>query len=58
MLRGIAAVVSVLSLGICLVAPLLYFWGSIGDSVYKQFLSAASVGWFVAATVWATRKSP
>ena len=56
MLRKIAAVVSVASLGICLAAPLLYFRGSVDESTYRQILTAGSVGWFVAATIWATRK--
>lgn len=56
MIRTIAAVASVLSLGICVAAPLPYFWGSVDESTYRQVLTVGSVVWFVAATVWATRK--
>lgn len=56
MLRGISVVVGLVSLGTCLLIPVLYFWGSVTEDAYKQVLTVASLGWFVAATIWATRK--
>jgi hypothetical protein len=51
------ATISVLSLATCLVVPMLYFHGAIGEATYKQALTAASLVWFMAAPAWATRKS-
>jgi hypothetical protein len=47
------------SLAVCLAAPLLYFLGSWSEARFKLILLIASVGWFVFATLWAgTQKTP
>jgi hypothetical protein len=44
-----------LSLVLCLVAPLLHFWGRMDIAGYKVMLASASAGWFIFATAWAMR---
>ncbi len=46
---------AILSLLACLATPLLHFLGRMEMSTYKALLAAATVGWFVFATTWATR---
>ena len=47
---------SLASLGLCFMAPFLYFWGSVDIDGYKNFLLAASLCYFVFATAWITRR--
>jgi hypothetical protein len=56
MTKGLAVVVSMVSLFLCLLSPLLRFQGVIDESTYKQIFMGASIGWFIAATTWATRR--
>jgi hypothetical protein len=44
---------AILSLVVCLGAPVLYFLGAVSQSQYKLILALASVGWFILATLWA-----
>jgi hypothetical protein len=37
-------------------AALAFFWGSLDQQTYRNLLLAASVSWFVFATMWARRK--
>ena len=46
-----ARLLAVLSLLACLSFPLLYFWGQITLETYKDLLAAASLAWFVFATI-------
>lgn len=55
-MKGLLAVLAALSLGWCLAAPLLYFHGTLTMEAYKSHLLAASVAWFVFATLWTTRR--
>jgi hypothetical protein len=50
---GAAAGVCLLS---CLVLPLLYFLGRMDMDSFRNLLAAASVGWFVFATAWQSRR--
>ena len=52
MVKAIALVAAVVSLAVCLVAPVLYFAGRIEVEDYKTVFLVASIGWFVAATVY------
>jgi hypothetical protein len=45
--RRLAAVLSLLALGICLGASVLVFLGRITEGTYKTAFLAASIAWFV-----------
>jgi len=47
---------SIISLAACLAAPVLHFLGKLSSESYKLVFLAASIGWFVFATLWARRK--
>ena len=49
---------ALISLLACLVFPLMYFWGQISLPAYKNLLVAASLGWFVFATMAVARRGP
>ena len=55
MVNAVVAVLSLASLAACLAAPLLHFFGALGEPAFKQVLAAASVAWFVFAITWSTR---
>lgn len=48
----ILAVLALLSLVMCLVAPVLFFAGEISQRNYRLAFLLASVAWFVLATLW------
>jgi len=50
--RGLALI----SLGVCLAAPVLFFLGRIAERTYKTGFLLASIGWFLLATAWATAR--
>ena len=56
MIRTIAAVVSAVSLLTCIIVPVLHFQGTVGADSFQRIFAAASLGWFAAATTWATRR--
>jgi hypothetical protein len=56
-MKPILAVLSLASLGTCLAAPFLYFFGSLTMEAYKGLLLAASLTYFFFATLWATRRA-
>ncbi len=45
---------SILSLVLCLAAPVLFFLGILPEASYKLALSLASLAWFFLATTWAS----
>jgi hypothetical protein len=47
---------SLLSLAVCLAAPVMRFLGKISLESYKLIFLAASFGWFVFATLWTRRR--
>jgi len=47
---------SLISLAVCLAAPIMRFLGKISSESYKLVFLAASIGWFVFATFWSRRK--
>lgn len=51
-MRRSAMVLAFVSLAACLVAPLAYFGGSLGEEAMKTIFSIASVGWFTSASLW------
>ena len=55
---GLARFLALLSLLACLAFPLMYFWGAIALPAYKNLLAAASLGWFVFATMAVARRTP
>ena len=58
MLAALARPLAALSLVGCLVFPLLFFWGLITLPACKNLLVAASLAWFVFATLTVTRRAP
>jgi hypothetical protein len=56
-MRYLAGIVSIACLAGCLVAPMMYFQGVLGEPAFKWVTALASMGWFVFATLWATRGS-
>ena len=47
---------SILSLALCLAAPVLFFAGILPEASYKLALLLASLGWFFLATTWVSHK--
>jgi hypothetical protein len=47
---------SLVSLAGCLAAPVIHFLGKLSSDGSKLVFLAASVGWFVFATLWARRR--
>ncbi len=53
-MKKLLAVFSVLSLVLCLAAPVLYFLGRLTEANFKLALALASAAWFFLATAWAS----
>jgi hypothetical protein len=45
---------SILSLVLCLAAPVMFFLGLLPEASFKLALLLASLGWFILATTWAS----
>jgi hypothetical protein len=61
MIKRLSRLGALLSLGICLAAPVLFFAGTISEGGYKLAFNLASAGWFVLASLWLmkrTKKGP
>lgn len=52
--RSVSGALALVSLGVCLAAPVLFFLGRIAERTYKTGFLLASVAWFLLATAWAT----
>ena len=52
MIKPLASVVALVSLAVCLVAPVMYFVGQVEIDSYKTVFLIASLAWFVAAAVY------
>jgi hypothetical protein len=48
----ICAFLSISSLLVCLIVPFLYLSAKIGEGQFKWIFLAASVAWFIFATLW------
>ena len=48
-LRALAGLLALLSLAVCLAAPVLFFLGRITEGSYKTTFLVASIAWFVFA---------
>jgi hypothetical protein len=60
-MKTFLAVASILSLVLCLVAPVLFFLEILPEPSFKLALLLASLGWFFLATNWAAfraKKTP
>lgn len=58
-MKTLLAAASILSLVLCLGAPVLFFLGILPEASYKLALLLASLGWFFLATAWIShRKKP
>jgi hypothetical protein len=53
-MKILTAATAILSLALCLAAPVLFFLGLLPESNYKLGLLFASLGWFFLATTWAS----
>lgn len=47
---------ALLSLGICLAVPVLYFLGKMSEGGYKLAFNLASAGWFVLVSLWLMKR--
>jgi len=56
-MKILLAVASLVSLALCLAAPILFFLGVLPEASYKLALLLASLGWFFLATSWASRRT-
>ena len=52
MIKPIASVVALVSLAVCLVAPVMYFAGRVEIESYNTVFLIASLAWFVAVAVY------
>ncbi len=52
MIKPLASVVALVSLAVCLVAPVMYFAGRVEIESYKTVFLIASLAWFVAVAVY------
>lgn len=55
MRKTVLAVLSLASLCVCLLAAVFHFLGNFSAKSYHVLFIAASVGWFVFATLWARK---
>lgn len=55
-MRFLLGAAAILCLGLCLVAPFLHLFGRLDEAAFKQVLTWASLGWFVFATFWVSRR--
>jgi len=53
-MKILLAVASILSLALCLAAPILFFRGFLPEKDFKLALLLASLAWFFLATTWAS----
>jgi uncharacterized membrane protein YvlD (DUF360 family) len=56
-MKTFLAVASILSLVLCLVAPVLFFLELLPEPSFKLTLLLASLGWFFLATNWAAHRA-
>lgn len=50
------AALAIISLIFCLVSPLLHFFGRFTMGTYKWAFLLSSLGWFVFASLWASKR--
>jgi hypothetical protein len=55
-IRAIIAAIAVLSLAVCLAAPVFFFLGRIDTPGYRNILLAGTIGWFLCAALLAGRR--
>lgn len=56
MVKRLAGTAAGAAMLVCLSTPVAYFRGSIEEASFHGWFAAASLVWFVAATVFASRK--
>jgi type III secretory pathway component EscT len=54
-MKPAAAAVALLCLAACLASSVLFFYDVLASGVFKTIFLVASIGWFAAATFWASR---
>jgi hypothetical protein len=55
MMKSASATLAVVSIGTCLVLPVLFFLGHLARPAFETGFLIATVGWFVGAVVWVSR---
>jgi hypothetical protein len=50
------ALISLISLALCLISPVLYFIGKFSERNYKLVFLVASIAWFIFATLGTREK--
>jgi hypothetical protein len=52
--RMVSGGLALVSLGVCLAAPVFFFLGRIAERTYKTGFLLATIAWFILATAWAS----
>jgi len=52
MIKRLVGLGALLSLGVCLAVPVLFFVGKISEGGYKLAFNLGSLGWFIFAAAW------
>ncbi len=55
MRKIVLAVLSLVSLCVCLLSAVFHFLGNVSEKNYQVLFIIASIGWFVFATLWARK---
>jgi len=53
--RRAALVLALIGLATCLLAPVAYFRGDLGEDAMKAIFLAASIVWFASASIWTSQ---
>jgi hypothetical protein len=56
-MKTVLALASILSLGLCLAAPVLFFLDAMSEANFKLVLLLASLAWFCLAVPWASYRA-
>ena len=51
-MRHASGLVALVSIVLCVLAPVLFFLGSIPEATYHALFAVGSVVWFVSAVIW------
>jgi len=56
MMHTLFAVLALISLSLCIASPSLYFFGKIGEDLFKTWFLIFSISWFIFGGLWMTIK--
>jgi len=49
------ALLALISLSLCIASPFLYFFGKIGEDLFKTLFLIFSISWFIFGGLWLTK---